>query len=156
MTLEKPTLYIDMDGTIADFYAAPRAVERFDKERYFFDHLKPLPKNLQAVRNAIAHGYNVYVLTASPHDVADRAKMRWIRAHLPELPESHLLIVRLGANKAEIMPTAHGVLFDDYGKNCREWVATRPQNRAVKVREDGDIEQGIRAMYVLHEQILNA
>lgn len=155
MTHATLPIYIDMDGTIADFYGAPNALKRFEHERDFFYNLKPLEKNLQAVRNAIAHGYNVYIITASPNFKADSDKMKWLSRHLNELKEGHLIITRIGDNKLEAMPTESGVLFDDYGKNCREWCAN-PQNRAVKVRQDGDIAIGLQALKVLKEQYLNS
>jgi len=154
--MNKQPIYIDMDGTIADFYGEARALDRFAVEPGFFYGLKPLPRNLQAVRNAIAHGEEVYILTASPNEQADADKIRWLSRHLGELKEGHIVIVRLGANKAEAIPTANGVLFDDYGKNCREWVGANPENRAVKIRQDGDIAIGLLAIKVLNENYLNA
>lgn len=149
-------IYIDMDDTIVNFKDEADALQRFNHERGFFYGLKPMPKNLQAVRDAIAHGENVYIITASPNEQADMDKLRWLSRHLGELQEGHALIVRLGSNKAHFMPTDNGILFDDYGKNCREWVGAKDGNRAVKVRNDGDIAIGLQAMKILKDSLLNA
>lgn len=154
--MNKLPYYIDMDGTIADFMGEVDALERFDKEIGFFTLLKPLMKNVQAVRNAIAHGEEVYILTASPNEQADADKIKWLTKYVPEIMRDHVIIVRLGANKADAMLSDSGILFDDYGKNCREWVGAKDGNRAVKVREDGDIFMGMLATKVLKEKYLNA
>ena len=40
------------------------------------------------------------------------------------------------------MKTADGILFDDYGKNLREWVDGNPQNKGFKVEADGSLVCG--------------
>lgn len=154
--MNKQPYYIDMDGTIADFNNEADALARFATERGFFTTLKPLAKNVQAVRNAIAHGEEVYILTASPNEQADADKIKWLTKYVPEVMRDHVIIVRLGANKADAMLSESGILFDDYGKNCREWVGAKENNRAVKVKQDGDIFMGMLASKVLKEKYLNA
>ena len=53
------------------------------------------------------------------------------------------------------MKTADGILFDDYGKNCNEWVSFNDVNRAVKIKADGDIAEGIKAVLAFNDKILN-
>lgn len=147
-------LYIDMDGTIADFNNEPRALERFRDERGFFFKLKPLMRNIEAVKNAMDKGYPVYIITASPHEKADADKLRWLAKYLPTLDTDRVIIMRLGENKTSHMRTKYGVLFDDYSKNLREWIC-HDNNRAVKVKQDGDIAEGILALNVLPQLIIN-
>ena len=40
------------------------------------------------------------------------------------------------------MKTADGILFDDYGKNIREWVDGNPQNAGSKIEADGSLARG--------------
>lgn len=154
--MTKQPIYIDMDGTIADFNNEVGALERFQKEKGFFTKLKPLMRNVQAVRNAVAHGIEVFILSASPHKKADADKLLWLAKWLPEIARQNIILVRLGDNKADAMLSDSGILFDDYGKNCREWIDAKADNRAVKVRQDGDIATGLLAMQVLQDKYLNA
>ena len=157
MTQTKPTYYVDMDGVLADFMAEPNAVERFAHERGFFARLKPLTKNLQAVRNAYAHGETLFILSASPNEQADQDKLKWLSRYFPEFPADRVILMRNGQNKADFMRTDSGVLLDDYGKNCLEWCSRNcGNNRAVKIKQDGDVAIAIKAVKVLKTILINA
>lgn len=151
----KLNYYIDMDGTIADFNGEPDGVKRFKHERGFFNNLKPLKKNLQAVKKLARDGNNVFIITASPNEKADGDKLNWLRKYLPEICAENIIITRLKENKAQAMKTADGILFDDYSKNCNEWVSFNDVNRAVKIKADGDIAEGIKAVLALKDRVLN-
>lgn len=151
----KLNYYIDMDGTIADFNGEPDGVKRFKYERGFFNNLKPLKKNLQAVKRLARDGNNVFIITASPNERADGDKLNWLRKYLPEICAENIIITRLKENKAQAMKTTDGILFDDYGKNCNEWVSFNDVNRAVKIKADGDIAEGIKAVLALKDRVLN-
>lgn len=155
--MKKPTFYCDMDGVLADFMGEPRALERFTHEENFFATLKPLEGNLRALRNAWAHGENIFILSASPNAQADNDKLKWLARHFPEFPTDRVILMRNGQNKADFMRTESGVLLDDYGHNCRQWCAHNfGHNRAVKIRQDGDLAQAFQAVRVLKGIYLNA
>ncbi len=154
----KHNIYIDMDGVLADFFGETEAVARFEHERGFFRRLKPLTKNVDAVKKASADGrYNIFILSASPNERCDRDKRLWLIKHLPQIPTENVIIMRNGESKAKYMKTADGILFDDYGKNIQEWLCKNLGcNRAVKVRTDGDIEIGLKAIHLFPNALLNA
>ena len=146
-----------MDGVLADFFGETDCVKRFETEKGFFSRLKPLRKNVAAVRKAIADGnHNVFVLSASPNSRCDKDKRLWLTKYIPELETENIIIMRNGENKADYMKTPDGILFDDYGKNIKEWVCNNAGvNRAVKVRADGDVAIGLQAINLFNDIILN-
>ena len=66
-------IYCDMDGVLADFFAVPNAVENYTKDGFFRD-LPPMEKNIQTIKQLIADGNTVYILSATPHAKADYDK----------------------------------------------------------------------------------
>ena len=110
-------IYCDMDGVLADFAGKRKAVERFHKEKGFFQKLKPIKSSLQAIRYLIDRGYDVNILTASPNEQADYDKRKWLEKYLPELDQRKIIIVRLGEDKADYVDTENAILIDDYTTN---------------------------------------
>ena len=128
--LKKLNVYVDMDGVLADFNNEPNALERFKTERDFFKVLKPI--NKFAFEQLLSReDVNVFILTASPNKQADKDKRAWLKYYYPKLKKSHIIICRLGQNKADFMKTKTGILLDDYGKNCNKW--REKGNVAIKI-----------------------
>ena len=141
--MKRKNLYIDMDGVLADFNAEPNGVARFSTEKGFFKRLKPLEKNAKALRKLIADGnHNIFILSASPNAAADGDKLVWLRKHKIKIADGNIIFCRNGQRKVDFMKTADGILFDDYGKNLREWVDGNPQNKGYKVEADGSLMYG--------------
>ena len=143
--MKRQNIYFDMDGVLANFSAEPNAVERFAVEKGFFRKLKPLKKNVKALRKLLADGkHDIYILSASPNKDADEDKRQWLKKYRINIAAENVIICRNGQRKKDYMKTADGILFDDYGKNIREWVDER--NGAFKVTADGTVRVGLEIL----------
>lgn len=130
------TLYIDLDGVMADFDGAFPQVFGLDHRSLaddemwghinghpsFFRDLPPMFGALEFFRS-VEH-LNPVILTACPksnypHVAAQ--KRAWVREHLSQT--SLVLPVLGGRHKPLFMHQAGDILVDDFGKNCIAWSA---------------------------------
>lgn len=141
MAIQSTTYYVDLDDTVNYFSKKKNAVQRFANEPKFFRRLKPNMANIKAVK-ALAKIAKVYIITSSPNERCDNDKRVWSQRYLKGI---EVIIVRLGDSKTQYMRTTNGVLFDDYGKNCKEW-ETIPGNVACKVTKEHTIGYWLKTL----------
>lgn len=120
----EPTIYIDMDDTIADFKTAYQEGLKnatTEKERMypqskigFFINLKPLPGAIEGVNHLISQGYNVCFLTRpsimNTHCYTEKAE--WIAKHFGQKKLNDLYF---GCDKSKLIGD---YLIDDHIDNA--------------------------------------
>lgn len=118
-------VFLDLDGTLAKFNVR-NALERFDKEVGFFAKLGAY-KGIEVV-NELAKTNQLFIISASPNEQADKDKIVWIQKYLPNVSIDNITLCRIGQNKAQIIEEKYSIkidnncyLLDDYTKNLNEW-----------------------------------
>ena len=118
-------IFLDLDGTLARFNVR-NALERFDKEEGFFANLLAY-KGIEVV-NELAKTNQLFIISASPNEQADKDKMIRLEKYLPNIRIDNVTLCRLGQNKALIIQEKYNItidkeclLLDDYTKNLNEW-----------------------------------
>lgn len=130
------TLYLDMDGVMADFDGAFPKVFGLDHRNMadaemwrhinghpsFFRDLPPMTGALQFFRKV--EDFNPVILTACPKSNYQNValqKRAWVREHLSK--NVLVLPVMGGINKPLFMHQPGDILIDDYRRNVEAWIA---------------------------------
>lgn len=125
----KIKLFLDMDGTIAKFNSKRNALSRFENEENFFLSLKPF-KYIEEINQLVKENNNVdvFIISASPNENADKEKRLWVQQYLPDLPLANICFCRIGENKGKIIKEQLNItidntcyLLDDYTNNLLQW-----------------------------------
>ena len=61
------------------------------------------------------------------------------------ITNENIILMRNGKRKVDYMKTPDGLLIDDYGKNCEEWL-TNVDNITIKIKSDGDIKTMLKGL----------
>jgi len=134
-------IYCDMDGVLADFDKVPNAVARYKNEKGFFFNLEPIETNINAIKKLIKQGYQVKILSKSPHEKADYDKRLWLEKYLPQIKIENMIFARPHEKKIDFVNELEknfSLLLDDYEKNINEW---REQNGiALTITKENTIE----------------
>ena len=108
-------LFLDLDGTLAKFNSKRNALKRFDNEIGFFANLKPY-KYIEFVNElATKENVNVYVISATPNEQADKDKLVWIKKYLNQINDKNICFCRLNENKAKVIKDKLNITIDN---NC--------------------------------------
>ena len=112
---DKPRVYLDMDGVIADFDRAAREHEmepkHFKRVAGAYLDLEPMPGAVEAVAHLESAGFLVFALTKVPRSnpYAATEKLLWARRHFPSLEDRIIITPDKGA-----VGTARDFLVDDH------------------------------------------
>jgi 5'(3')-deoxyribonucleotidase len=125
----KVNLFLDMDGTLAKFYANPNYMEKMFEPNYFatlkpyaiVDTIKEIIKEMPIIK--------VMVLSACVDtEYCEEEKQIWLDHYLPEIPQENRAFCKVGEDKTDLARLLVGkddinILLDDYSVNLEQWQA---------------------------------
>jgi 5'(3')-deoxyribonucleotidase len=119
--MARTVYYFDMDGVIANFHKEPyKFANAINRE--WIANLDPFMDNVNVIRNLIANGKSVYILTKAASENAKLGKLDWLAKYIPELNPKRVIVIVGNGKKVDYMATKTGILVDDDMKNIRPWV----------------------------------
>ena len=128
-------IYLDMDGTIVDFYGVPNWLDCLERgDVYPYKVAAPLI-NMQALahrlNNLRARGYHIGIVSWTSKNGTDEfneaikmTKLKWLKKHLGSVVWDEIKIIPYGSPKSKAVQYfgRGSVLFDDEERNQREWM----------------------------------
>ena len=114
------TYYFAMDGVIENFHKEPyKYTNAINRE--WIANLDPFMDNVNVIRNLIARGENVYILSKAAHEKAGLGKIDWLAKYIPELSIDKIIIIVGNGKKCDYIKEA-GILVDDDKTNINQWI----------------------------------
>lgn len=126
------TIYLDMDGTIADLYGVNNWLPRlraYDAKIYAealpLCNMNTLARRLNKIQRK---GVKIGVISWGSKDknpafleTVKTEKMHWLRQHLKSVSFDEIHIVQYGTKKTNFRSSSDDILFDDETKNLIDW-----------------------------------
>lgn len=122
---DRPSVYFDIDGTLAKWNANATYEEIFDPKNHYFAKVIPEPMVIDLARKLTLDGVDVCIISAAQHDTIPD-KYGWIKRNLPFIEDENIFFSPLGADKSQFIKCNADIsaLIDDYNVNLREWSKT--------------------------------
>jgi len=124
MVLDRPVLFVDMDGTVARWQDV--SLEEVTKEGYFTS-LQPHENVIEAIRLLIHRGVRVKILSSVFVDDHSKAeKFEWLDRYMPFIPAKDRIFTPYGSPKGECKEVKEEVrkafLLDDNSDVLHHWL----------------------------------
>ena len=130
--MERITINLDMDGTIANLYGVDNWLDKLRAEDPTpYAEAKPLLRlnTLARMLNRLQRqGYNLAIISWLCKGGSDdymeairQAKKEWLRKHMPSVQWDRITIVGYGTPKERYCETTDDILFDDERGNREAW-----------------------------------
>ena len=133
--MARTVYYFDMDGVIANFHKEPYSYKNAIS-REWIANLEPFMENVNLIRNLIANGKSVYILSKAASENAKLGKLDWLAKYIPELNPKRVIIIVGSGKKCDYMKTKTGVLVDDDKANINQWV--KAGHRGILLQAKGE------------------
>ena len=148
--MKKINVYVDMDGTVAEWDGSVY-IEDIVKEGYFRN--RPAMKNsVEAIRKmALNEKFEVFILSAVfAYDHIKEDKKNWLKEHMPEISDDHILFVPCGTSKSDAITVKEDtdVLIDDFTQNLNSW-----HGKAIKIYNGINGTKGSWTGYSVHSSM---
>lgn len=128
------TIYLDLDGTLVNFYGVPNWLECLEaQDSTPYRIAKPLVNlsTLACYLNRLqARGYHIGIISWLSKSGTDKfnaevaeIKRDWLAKHLPSVQWDEIHIVPYGVPKSNCATCSNAILFDDEQRNLNEWTA---------------------------------
>ncbi len=135
MVVTNETYYFDMDGVIANFHKEPyKYVNAINRK--WIASLEPFMHNVNLIKDLIANGNNVYILTKAASEQAKLGKLDWLKKYIPEIPVCKVIVIVGNGKKVDYIQE-DGILVDDDKKNVNPWI--KAGHKAILVENKGDM-----------------
>lgn len=125
------TIYLDMDGVLADFDKEVKALKHLDEQPWltipgFFKNLEVIGNPDSMIKTLKNYGHTVKILSkVEVRDTLARAfdKMAWVQKNLPSMNTEDVIIVPYHEKKIDFIQSniSTSILVDDYSVNLKEW-----------------------------------
>ena len=158
----EPIVYVDMDGTLADFFGevakregaktwrdAHRIKDRVDqvaREPGFFEDLRPLPNAGKLIFNVLKLAGSYCILSAPLQreiEQSSEEKTEWLHRHLHRHPPQEIIFAVQKEHYARQADGTPNILIDDFDTNIRLWEA----NGGIGILyEDSNVDKAIKKL----------
>ena len=139
----KKTIYLDMDGVLANFDKKVKEFKHLDEQPWlaiphFFKDLEVIGNPNETIRKLQELGHSVKILSkVETRDTLDRVtdKIVWVQKNIPTVGLEDIIIVPYHLRKIDFVETnmSQSILVDDYSENTKEWASYG--GTAVKFRQ---------------------
>lgn len=123
----------DMDGTLANLYAIENWLAYLENEDATPYMKAQVMLNMSALARQLNKlqkiGHKIIIISWASKNCSDeykneiqKAKIEWLKKHLPSVTWDEINIVHYGINKSKFANNSDDILFDDEKKNRDTWI----------------------------------
>ena len=122
---DKPSVYFDMDGTLAYWNNGKDLEEILNPANHYFRDLEPHPAMIELAKKLQEDGADVCIISAADRNLI-KSKWEWLEEHMPFIPKENICFCPIGADKSQFVKgnAEKSILIDDYKKNLEIWKGT--------------------------------